>query len=83
MVAGMSVGDLSQRATANLGCDRVCLTAPVFIGDTLCAESEVLSKRESRSRPGEGIVTVATRGTKADGTIVITFERSFLVPLRG
>ena len=83
MVAGMSVGDLSQRATANLGWDKVRLTAPVFVGDTLCAESEVLSKRESRSRPGEGIVTVATRGTKADGTIVITFERSFLVPLRG
>ena len=82
IIAGMSVRDLSERAVANLGWDRIRLTAPVFVGDTLYAESEVLSKRLSRSRPGEGVVTVETRGTKADGTVVITYERSFLIPLR-
>jgi itaconyl-CoA hydratase len=82
MVVGMSVSDLSQRAVANLGWDKIKLTAPVFVGDTIYAESEVLSKRESKSRPGQGIVTVRTTGTKADGTEFMTFERTFLVPKR-
>ena len=82
IIAGMSVRDLSERAVANLGWDRIRLTSPVFVGDTLYAESEVLSKRLSRSRPGEGVVTVETRGMKADDTVVITCERSFLIPLR-
>ena len=83
MVAGMSVSDLSQKATANLGWDKVRLTAPVFAGDTIYAESEVLDVRESKSRPNEGIVTVRTTGKKADGTVFMTYERSFLVPRRG
>jgi acyl dehydratase len=83
MITGMSVADLSQQAVANLGWDKVRLTAPVFAGDTLSAESEVLEVRESRSRPAQGVVTVRTTGTKADGTVVLTFERSILVPRRG
>ena len=83
IVAGMSVSDLSQKAIANLGWDKIRLTAPVFAGDTLYAESEVLDKRESRSRATQGIVTVRTTGKKADGTIFMTYERTFLVPKRG
>src|SRR5688572_11221306 len=83
MVAGMSVSDLSQKAVANLGWDKIRLTAPVFAGDTIYAESEVLETRASKSRPHQGIVTVRTTGTKADGTVFMTYERSFLVPTRG
>ncbi len=82
MVAGMSVSDTSQKAIANLGWKEIKLTAPVFVGDTLYAESEVLGKRESRSRPGQGIVTVRTVGKKADGTEFMSYERSFLIPKR-
>jgi itaconyl-CoA hydratase len=83
IVVGMSVRDLSQNATANLGWDKVRLTAPVFAGDTIYAESEVLNVRESKSRPTQGIVSVRTTGSKADGTVFMTYERSFLVPRRG
>jgi itaconyl-CoA hydratase len=83
IVTGMSVSDLSQKAIANLGWSNVRLTAPVFVGDTIYAESEVLAKRTSRSRPGEGIVTVRTRGLKADGTCFMEFERSILLPRSG
>ena len=83
IVAGMSVSDVSQRAIANLGWTDIRLPAPVFAGDTLYAESEVLAKRESKKRPTQGIVTVRTTGRSADGTVVITFERTVLVPRRG
>jgi acyl dehydratase len=83
IVTGMSVSDVSQKAIANLGWTDIKLTAPVFVGDTLYAETEVLDKRESRSRPTQGIVSVATRGMKADGTVVISFVRSILIPKRG
>ena len=83
MVTGMSVSDLSRKAIANLGWDKVRLAAPVFAGDTLYAESEVLEARESKSRPEQGIVTVRTTGKKADGTAFMSFERSILVPRRG
>ncbi len=83
IVAGMSVSDLSQKAIANLGWNDIRLTAPVFAGDTVYAESEVLAKRQSKSRPKQGIVTVKTTGTKADGTVFMTYERTFLVPKRG
>lgn len=82
MVVGMSVGDLSQNAVANLGWDKIKLTAPVFVGDTIYAASEVLAKRESASRPNQGIVTARTTGRKADGTEFMNFERAFLVPKR-
>lgn len=83
IVTGMSVSDVSQKAIANLGWDKVRLTGPVFNGDTIFAESEVLSKRESQSRPTQGIVTIRTTGKKADGTVFMTFERSMLIPKRG
>ncbi|MEQ8249037.1 MAG: MaoC family dehydratase [Alphaproteobacteria bacterium] len=83
IVAGMSVSDTSQKAIANLGWDKIKLSSPVFAGDTLYAESEVLSKRESKSRPTQGIVTIKTTGKKDDGTVFMTYERSFLVPKRG
>jgi itaconyl-CoA hydratase len=83
IVAGMSVSDLSQKAIANLGWDKVRLTAPVFAGDTIYAESEVLEVRESKSRPTQGIVSVRTTGRKADGTVIMTYERAILVPKRG
>jgi acyl dehydratase len=59
------------------------MPAPVFNGDTLYAESEVLAKRESRSRPTQGIVTIATRAYKADGTLAMEFKRTMLMPKRG
>jgi len=83
IVVGMTVSDTSQKAIANLGWDAIKLTAPVFIGDTLYAESEVLDKRESKSRPTQGIVTIKTTGKKADGTVFMTYERTMLVPKRG
>ena len=83
IVTGMSVSDVSQKAVGNLGWTDIRLTAPVFAGDTIYAESEVLSKRESKSRPNQGIVQVKTTGSKADGTVFMTFERTVLVAKRG
>ena len=77
VVVGMSVSDTS------LGWTDIKLTGPVFVGDTIYAESEVLEKRESKSRPNQGIVKVMTKGLKADGSVFMSFERSFLVPFRG
>jgi itaconyl-CoA hydratase len=81
IVTGMSVADVSQKAVANMGWSKVELEAPVFAGDTIYADSEVLSKRPSKSRPDQGLVTVRTRGLKADGTVFMTFERTVLVPM--
>lgn len=83
LLIGMSVTDCSQKAIANLGMDEVKFTAPVFAGDTIYGESEVLGKRESKSRPGQGIVTIVTRGYNQDGTMVCTFKRNMLIPGRG
>jgi itaconyl-CoA hydratase len=83
LVTGQSVIDISENAFANLGWDKVTLPAPVFVGDTLYAETEVLEKRPSRSRPNVGIVRFHTRGYKQDGTVVIEFERTILVYKRG
>ncbi len=83
VVTGMSVSDTSQKAVANLGWSDIKLTAPVFVGDTIYAESEVLEKRESKSRPTEGIVTIKTTGLKQDGTRFMTFSRAMLMPKRG
>lgn len=83
IVAGMSVSDISQKAIANLGWTDIVMPAPVFVGDTLYAESEVLDKRESRSRPTQGIVSVETRAHKQDGKLVMSYKRSMLIPKRG
>jgi itaconyl-CoA hydratase len=80
LITGLSVEELSERTHANLGWDEVRLTAPVFAGDTLWAESEVLELRESRSHPDTGIVTVRTRGVNQRGETVIEFRRTFMLP---
>jgi len=82
LVTGLSVADVSERAV-NLGWREVRLPAPVYAGDTIRAETEVLEKRESRSRPGQGIVTVRTRGLNQRDEVVIEFERTVMVPLAG
>jgi len=80
LVTGLSVEDVSERGV-NLGWREVLLPAPVFAGDTIRAETEVLSKRESQSRPGFGIVTVRTRGLNQRDEVVIDFERSIMLAL--
>jgi acyl dehydratase len=83
LLIGMSVSDISQKTIANLGMDEVRFSHPVFAGDTLYAESEVLEKRASKSRPGQGVVTVRTTGKNQRGEVVCTFKRSMLIPERG
>ena len=83
LVTGQSVGDVSQNVFANLGWDEVRLPAPVFEGDTIYSTSEVLARRESKSRPNVGILTVKTTGFNQEGTVVITFERTVMVYKRG
>jgi itaconyl-CoA hydratase len=83
LLVGMSVTDVSQKAIANLGWKEIRLTAPVYAGDTLYAESEVLEKRESASRPNAGIVSVRTIGKNQDGKVVCVFDRTILVARRG
>ncbi|BBY03822.1 MaoC/PaaZ C-terminal domain-containing protein [Mycobacterium seoulense] len=82
IVSGMSVPSTSAKGLANLGWDNIRLLAPVFVGDTIYAETEYLGKRLSASRAHQGIVSCATRGLKADGTLFLTCERSFLLPTR-
>lgn len=79
LVTGLSVSDVSQNAVANLGWDEVRLPTPVFEGDTLYAQSEVLEVRPSESRPYAGIVAVRTTGYNQDGRVVITFIRRVMV----
>jgi acyl dehydratase len=80
LVTGLSVVDVSERAV-NLGWREVRLPAPVFAGDTIRAETEILEKRPSKSRPAFGIVTVRTRGLNQNDAVVIEFERTVMVPL--
>jgi acyl dehydratase len=79
IVTGLSVEDVSRNAVANLGWTDIELPAPVFAGDTIYAESEVLEVRRSRSRPGQGIVRIRTRGFNQRDETVITYERTILV----
>ncbi|NRA59577.1 MAG: MaoC family dehydratase [Psychrobium sp.] len=80
IINGMTVSSISAKAIANLGWDKVRLLNPVFIGDTLYAQSEVLNVRPSKSRPGQGIVTIITTGTNQRGEVVLSCERSVLIP---
>jgi len=82
LVTGLSVADVSQYAV-NLGWDEVRMPAPVFEGDTIYAQTEVIARRESKSRPNMGLVEIKTTGFKQDGTVVITFRRTILVYKRG
>ncbi len=79
LVTGQSVTDISQNVFANLGWDEVKLPNPVFEGDTVYSQSEVLSLRESKSRPNVGIVVVKTSGYNQDGREVISFKRTLMV----
>jgi acyl dehydratase len=83
IVTGQSVTDLSQNAVANLSWDNIQMPHPVFEGDTLYSRSEVLETRESKSRPQVGIVRVKTTGLNQDGTVVLEFQRTFMVYKRG
>ena len=83
LVTGQSVVDVSQHVMANLGWDRVRCPNPLFEGETVYSQSEVLSVRESTSRPDVGIVSVRTVGYTAQGKIVITFERTVMVYRHG
>ena len=83
VMVGMSVSDVSQKAIANLGWTDIVLPHPLFVGDTLYAESEVLEKRLSESRENCGIVTVKTTGTNQDGVVVASYKRSALIPTKG
>ena len=83
LMTGMSVSDTSGKAIANLGWDEVRMTHPLFVGDTLYCESEVLEKRESKSRPEQGIVTFKTVGMNQDGKVVSHYKRTVLVWKQG
>lgn len=83
LVMGQSVSDVSQQAVANLGLDEVRFTHPVFVGDTVYAESIVLGLRPSASRPYAGIVSVRTRGLNQNGDECLSYRRSVLVYRRG
>lgn len=83
LVTGQSVTDVSQNVFANLGWDEVRLPAPVFEGDTIYSQSEVLEKRESESRRNVGIVSVKTTGYNQEGKVIITFKRTIMVYKEG
>ena len=83
LVTGQSVTDVSQNVMANLGWEEVRLPHPVFEGDTVYSESEVLEKRDSASRENVGVLTVKTTGYNQDGDVVITFRRTLLVYRKG
>jgi acyl dehydratase len=82
LVLGLSVIDMSQNAVANLGWTDIRLTHPVYVGDTLYAESRCTAIRPSASRPEMGIVTMLTRGLNQDGLTVVRWTRSVMVPSR-
>lgn len=78
IVAGMGVADVSENGFA-LGWDEITLPHPLYPGDTLYSESEVVEKRESKSRPTQGILKVETRGYNQHGDVVIRYRRSVMV----
>lgn len=82
LAVGMSVPDTSGKTIANLGFERVTFERPLFTGDSLYAETEVLDKRESKSKPDRGIVYIETRAANQDGERVLVFRRRFLAPKR-
>jgi itaconyl-CoA hydratase len=79
LVTGMTVPDTSENAAANLAWTDIKLPKPVFVGDTLWAESEILDKRESQSNASVGIVSMRSRGINQRGEVVIEFKRTFMV----
>jgi itaconyl-CoA hydratase len=83
LVTGMTVPDTSENAAANLAWTDIKLPKPVFAGDTIWAESEILELRESRSNPDVGIVTMRCRGINQRREVVIEFRRTYMVYKRG
>ncbi len=83
IIAGMSVWDTSQTAIANLGWESIKLPNPVFIGDTLYAESEILKTRESKSRPDAGILSFETRGYNQENVLIMSYQRTILIKRQG
>ena len=79
LVFGMTVSDVSGKAIANLATEELSHPAPVFHGDTLFAESEVLEVRPSSSKPDRGVVKVHTRAFNQGGALVAEFKRTVLV----
>jgi len=79
----MSVEDVSYRSIANLEWSFIKLPNPVFIGDTVYAESEILEKRESKSKSDRGIVTILTRAYNQKNTLVMEFKRKSLAAKKG
>ncbi len=79
LITGLTVPDTSENAAANLAWTDITLPHPVFEGDTLWAESEILDKRESSSRPTMGIVSMRSRGINQRREVVIEFKRTFLI----
>ena len=78
LITGLTVPDTSENGAANLEWSDIKLPNPVFVGDTLWAQSEVLGLRESESRPQLGVVTIRSRGINQDGEVVVEFRRAFL-----
>ena len=83
IMTGQSVSDVSQKAVANLGWTDIRMLAPLFAGDTLYSESEVLEKRESKKRPTQGIVTIKTIGKNQHGDVICDFKRTMLIWKQG
>lgn len=83
VAVGMSVPDISGRAIANLDYEKITHDAPVFVGDTIYAETEILGARESDTKPDRGVVYVETRAFNQKGERVLTLRRHVLVPTRG
>ena len=83
LVAGMSVSDISGKAIANLDYENITHDSPVFIGDTIYAETEILNKRESKSKPDRGIIYVKTQAFNQNGEKVLTFRRHALIMRKG
>jgi len=81
-VLGLSVIDMSQNAVANLGWTDIKLTHPVYVGDTIYAESICLETRESSSRPEMGIIKMKTRGLNQHGDQIVSWYRSVMIPKR-
>jgi acyl dehydratase len=82
IAVGMSVADISGRAIANLEYEQIKHVAPVFHGDTIYAESKILDKTPSKSRPDRGVVSVETRAFNQRDETVLTFQRRVLIPMR-
>lgn len=83
IVVGMTVSDISGMAIANLDYEKISHNGPVFIGDTLYAQTEILEKKGSKSKPDQGIIYVETKAFNQNDQIVLTLRRHVLVPKRG